>query len=248
MYKKDKGTSAQRRVVQARGSSANGKHMLHGSLTQIRKLVSGQLQGCKQPPGGGQAESRTDQRGVPPLPHPSPLQNSSPPLPTHAQTRLFPTHAHTELIQRAAVMQGGGQLVRSNQKRLDEVRRIRDAIATGRPVLTEQERSEITQHAASLGKDWEALVEELLVRVKELASQQADILRMIESYISELGKRVTLRELSLDLEKEMATERTAQLKTMEVEVEKLRTAFRGGNMASITQGYKALKDQLDKYI
>jgi arginyl-tRNA synthetase len=99
-----------------------------------------------------------------------------------------------------------------------------------------------------LGKDWEALVEELLVRVKELASQQADILRMIESYISELGKRVTLRELSLDLEKEMATERTAQLKTMEVEVEKLWTAFRGGNMASITQGYKALKDQLDKYI
>jgi hypothetical protein len=71
---------------------------------------------------------------------------------------------------------------------------------------------------------------------------------MIEGYISKLGKRAALQELSLDLEKEMALERTAQLKAMEVEVENLQAASSGGNMAGITRGYKALKDQLDVYL
>jgi hypothetical protein len=38
-----------------------------------------------------------------------------------------------------------------------------------------------------------------------------------EGYISELGKRDVFRELSLDLEKEMASDRTAQVSAMEVE-------------------------------
>jgi hypothetical protein len=125
-------------------------------------------------------------------------------------------------------MQAGSQLVRSNKKRLEKVRPIRDAIATGRSVLTDQERNEITQWAAWLGEGGEAMIEELLDCVKEVAGQPADVLRMIEGYISGLGKRVVFRELSLDLEKEMVPERTAQLKAMEVEVEKLWVASRRG--------------------
>jgi hypothetical protein len=80
--------------------------------------------------------------------------------------------------------------------------RIRDAIATGRSILTDQERSEITQQAVSLGEDREAMVEELLARGKESASQPADVLRMIESHISELGKRVALQELCISCPRE----------------------------------------------
>ncbi len=38
------------------------------------------------------------------------------------------------------------------------------------------------------------------------------------------------------------------LKTMEAEVEKLCAAWKGGDMAGITHEYKALKDQLDRYL
>ncbi len=72
-----------------------------------------------------------------------------------------------------------------------------------------------------LGEDGEAVIEEILDRVKEVASRPADVLKMIEGYINKLGKRVALRELSLDLEKEMAPVRTAPLKALEIEVEKL---------------------------
>jgi hypothetical protein len=46
----------------------------------------------------------------------------------------------------------------------------------------------------------------------------------------------------------MAPERTTQKKAMEVEVEKLWAASRKSNMAGITRGYKALKDQLYMYL
>jgi hypothetical protein len=55
-------------------------------------------------------------------------------------------------------MQGASQLVWSNQKKLDEVKCIRDAIATGRSVLTDQERRVITQQAALMGEDREAVI------------------------------------------------------------------------------------------
>ncbi len=46
----------------------------------------------------------------------------------------------------------------------------------------------------------------------------------------------------------MAPERTAQLKIMEAEVEKLRAASSKGDMAGITRGHGALRDQLNAYL
>lgn len=43
-----------------------------------------------------------------------------------------------------------------------------------------------------LGKDGEAMIEEIHGRVREDASLPPDVLRMIEGYLSELGKRTVL--------------------------------------------------------
>jgi hypothetical protein len=113
-------------------------------------------------------------------------------------------------------MQSSNQVLRSDQKRLDEIKCLREALASGRPILTDQEKAEITKYALVLGKDWEVVAEELLAQVRESTNQPANIMRIIKDYISGLGKRAALHELSLYLEKEMAQERTMQLKTMEV--------------------------------
>ncbi len=96
----------------------------------------------------------------------------------------------------------------SDQKRLDEIKHLGEAIATSKPILTDQKKNEITNYAAVLGEDGVFVAEELLARVKESSNQPADIMRMIKGYISELGKRAALRELSLDLGKEMAPGRS----------------------------------------
>jgi hypothetical protein len=66
----------------------------------------------------------------------------------------------------------------------------------------------------------------VLDKARELTSQPADVLRMVEGYLKELSNKVALRELFIDLKKERVAERTARLKVMEVEVDNLRAAQR----------------------
>ncbi len=47
---------------------------------------------------------------------------------------------------------------------------------------------------------------------------------MVEGYLKDLSNKVVLREFSIDIEKGRAAERSAQLKVMEVETDKLRAA------------------------
>jgi hypothetical protein len=92
------------------------------------------------------------------------------------------------------------------------------------------------------------MIKELLDQVKGVTGQPVDVPRLVEGYISGLGKRAAFRELSLDLEKVMAPERTAQLKAMESEVEKLWVVSGRGHMVGITRGHEAPRDQLNTYL
>jgi DNA polymerase III delta prime subunit len=113
--------------------------------------------------------------------------------------------------------------------------------------LTDQETEQIKEQAALLAEDGEAVVR-ILDQARELAGQSADVLKMVEDHFKGLSKKVVLRELSADLEKERSAERIAWLKVMEVEVDKLRTAHRKGDMAGIGRGHGVLKDQLNEYL
>jgi hypothetical protein len=145
-------------------------------------------------------------------------------------------------------MQGTSQLIWSNQKRLEYVWHIREAITNGTSILTDQEVGQIKEQAALLGEDGGAMVGKILNQVKELAGQPADVLKMVEGHLKELSKRLALRELYVELEKERAEERTAQLKVMEAEVDKLRATLKRGDMTDIAKGYSILRDQLDEYL
>ncbi len=89
----------------------------------------------------------------------------------------------------------------SDQKRIEDISRIREAIAKGVSALTEQEVEYIKQQMALLGEDGEAGVGRVMGRAKELACQPADVLKMVEDYLKDLGNRVMLRALSSELEK-----------------------------------------------
>jgi hypothetical protein len=130
---------------------------------------------------------------------------------------------------------------------VEEVKRIRDAIQKGDSILTDQEVRQITQQATLLGEDGDAMIREILNQVKEVINQPADVLRVVEDYLRKLGRRAALQELSLELEKKMAPERTVQLKAVEAKAEKLQAASSKGNMAGIARGHGALRDQLNTY-
>jgi hypothetical protein len=144
-------------------------------------------------------------------------------------------------------MQGGSKIVRSNQKKLDKIKWIREALAAGKPILAEQERANVVKYAGILGVEGEVLVGRLLLRVKELTDQPVAIKRTVKECISKVGREPALHELSLYLEKEAAPERFAQLMEMVAEVNRVLRALEEDNMAAIMHRHKVLKDQVEKY-
>jgi hypothetical protein len=92
-------------------------------------------------------------------------------------------------------MQGSNQVLWSTQKRLEEVKRIRDVIVTEASILTYQEVRQITQQTALLSEDGDAMIEEILSQLKEVKNQPADVQRMVEDDLRKLGRRATLQEL-----------------------------------------------------
>jgi hypothetical protein len=89
-------------------------------------------------------------------------------------------------------MQGGCQVIRFDQKRLDEIKRMREALTAGKPVFTDQEKADIVKYAVVLGVDGEAIAEKHLIQVRELADQLVAAMRMVKEYFSKLCKRAAL--------------------------------------------------------
>jgi hypothetical protein len=59
------------------------------------------------------------------------------------------------------------QIPRSDQKKMDEIKRIREAMATGRSILTDTEKVVITENEKVLGMSGEYYIERLLAKVRK---------------------------------------------------------------------------------
>jgi hypothetical protein len=130
-------------------------------------------------------------------------------------------------------MQGGQQVLYSDQKNMEEAQRVREAILKGESVFTNSQAEFIKHHAAILGEDCKAAMGKIQQKAAEPGCIPADVVRAIEDYCKDLGHRAMLRELFGDLEKDRESERMAQLKTMETEVDKFKIADKQGDMAGL---------------
>jgi hypothetical protein len=67
-------------------------------------------------------------------------------------------------------MQSGQQVLRLDQKRMEDVQLIREAIVRGVSVLTESEVDFIKQHTVTLGEDGEAAKSKTQEKARESGS------------------------------------------------------------------------------
>jgi hypothetical protein len=84
-------------------------------------------------------------------------------------------------------MEAAHTVQRSDQKRVDEVKRIRSALASGESLLTNAERSIILSCAQTLEMNVEGKVQEALSVAKEEGGEDpVCILKVINSYIRQI--------------------------------------------------------------
>jgi hypothetical protein len=93
-------------------------------------------------------------------------------------------------------MQSGQQVLHSDQKKMEEVHRIREATAREESVLTDCQVNFIRRHAAVLGEEGETALGKIQQKARGPGCQPADVVRMVEDHCKDLSNRATLRNLS----------------------------------------------------
>jgi hypothetical protein len=85
-------------------------------------------------------------------------------------------------------------IVRSDQKGMEEVQRIWEALAEGRSVLSEAQIDLIRQQTTLLGEDWDAVMRVIQEDAVKTRCLPADIAKVIERCCQDLGHRVALQK------------------------------------------------------
>jgi hypothetical protein len=132
-------------------------------------------------------------------------------------------------------------IVQSDQKGMEEVQRIREALAEGRPVLSEAQEELIRLQSTFLGEDGEAVMQAIQEDAVTTGRLPADIAMVIEKCCQDLGRRVARLERSNEVERE-------KIEGMREQVSKCAVAREKGNMAGLMRVKEALPHLLSKYL
>ncbi len=124
-------------------------------------------------------------------------------------------------------------IVRSEQKNTEEVQRIREALAEGRPVLSEAQADLIRRQAALLGEDGEDMMQAIQEDAVKTGHLATDIAKVIEKCCQDLGQRVATQKKSNEIEREKEPARLLQMERMREQVSKCAVAKDKGNMADL---------------
>jgi hypothetical protein len=139
-------------------------------------------------------------------------------------------------------------LVWSDQKGMEEVQRIRAALAEGHHVLTEAQKDLIKQQTALLGEDGEAIMPVIQEDAVSAGRLPADISRVIEKCCQDLNPRVERLQRSNEVQRQREPQRLLQVEAMNGQVTKYITAKGKGNNADLMEVKQTLPNLLAGYL
>jgi hypothetical protein len=138
--------------------------------------------------------------------------------------------------------------MRSGQKGLDEIQRIRVAMEGGNPIITETQKKLIKKNAALLGEDGDAIIQDIQTEAELEGCLPADIFKIIEGCCQDLNKRVASLERSNEVVRERETERLTQVEAMREQVTRFNGARAKGDNAGLMRVKLALDGIMEKFM
>jgi hypothetical protein len=139
-------------------------------------------------------------------------------------------------------------LVRSGQKNLDEIQRIRAAMEGNRPVITGAQQELINKYADVLGEDGKAMIEVIEEEARKPDKLPADVFRLIESCLNSLGQKAKKQDLSDEVIKQKEPERLLQVEAIREHAMMLHANRLNGDKLSEESVKKAMVRLVDEYM
>jgi hypothetical protein len=139
-------------------------------------------------------------------------------------------------------------VVRSTQKNLDEIQRVRAAMEGSRPVITRPQQELIIKYADILGEDGKAMIEVIKEEAKKPDKLPADIFKLIESCLSSLGQKAKRQGLSDKVIKQREPERLLQVEAIREHATMLHANRLNGDRLGEESVKKAMGKLVDEYM
>jgi hypothetical protein len=131
---------------------------------------------------------------------------------------------------------------------MEEVQRIWATLAEGRPVLTEAQKDLIKQQMALLGEDGDAIMRGIQEEAESAGRLPADISKIIERCLQDLGQRVARLERSNGVQREREPQRLLQVEAIREQVTKYVGTKGKGNNAELMRVKQTLPKLMADYM
>ncbi len=116
------------------------------------------------------------------------------------------------------------------------------------PVITGAQRELIEKHAALLGEDGKAIIQDIEEEAGKVGKLPADIFRLIDSCLHDLGRRAVRQELSNEVIKDREPERLVQVEAIREHATRLIGARASGDNATLASVKQVLLGLVEKFM
>jgi hypothetical protein len=139
-------------------------------------------------------------------------------------------------------------VVRSAQKNMDDVQKIRAAMESNKPVTTTAQQELIIKYADILGEDGKAMIEAIEEEARKPDKMPADVFKLIDSCLSSLSQKAKRQGLSDEVIKQREPERLLQVEAIREHATMLHASRLGGDRLSEESVKKAMRKLVDEYV
>jgi hypothetical protein len=139
-------------------------------------------------------------------------------------------------------------VVRSAQKGRDDIQRIRDAMESRRPVITDHQRELIVKQANVIGEDGEAMIQDIENAALGTGQMAADIFKLIESCMASLSQKVRIQMQSDEVTRQKEPERLRQIEAIREQATMLLGSRLNGDKPSEESVVKTMRKLVNEYM
>ncbi len=118
----------------------------------------------------------------------------------------------------------------------------------GSPVITGAQQELIEKHAALLGEDGKAIIQDIEEEAGKTGKLPANVFRLIDSCLQALGQRAKRQELSNEVIKEREPERLVQVEGIREHATRLNGARASGDNAALESVRQAMLGLVEKFM
>jgi hypothetical protein len=140
-------------------------------------------------------------------------------------------------------------VVRSAQKSIDEVQKIRAAMESSKPVITVAQQELIVKYADIIGEDGKAMIEAIEEEARKPDKMPGDVFKLIESCLSSLSQKAKRQGLSDEVIRQREPERLTQVEAIREHATMLHVNQLNGDKLSDKESVrKAMRKLVDEYM